>query len=58
MLSKLSFSTNIDMFLTLIGFWNFTIHAFVFQFGIMYLSLFDVAMMLGLPIIREDTLTL
>ena len=58
MLSKLSFSPNIDMFLTLIGFWNFTIDTFVFQFRIMSPSLFDVAMMLGLPIVGEDTPTL
>ena len=54
MLSKLSFSPNIDMFLTLLSFWNTSINAFIFPFGIMSPSLFDVAVMLGLLIIRKD----
>ena len=58
MLSKLNFSPNIDMFLTFLGFWNSTIKAFIFPFGIMSPSLFDVATMLGLPIIGEDIPTL
>ena len=35
MLSKLSFSPNINMFLTLLDFWNISINTFVFPFGIM-----------------------
>ena len=54
MLSKLSFSPNIDMFLTFLGFWNTSINAFVFPFGIMSPSLLDIAIMLGLPITGED----
>ena len=58
MLSKLSFSPNNDMFLTFLGFWNSTISTFVFLCGIMSPTLFDVATMLGLPIIGEDIPTL
>ena len=54
MLSKMSFSLNIEMFLTFLGFWNSAINAFVFPFGMMSPTLFDVATMLGLPIIGKD----
>ena len=52
--SKLNFSPNINMFVALISFWNTAINACVLPFGIMSPSLFDVAVMLGLPIIGED----
>ena len=42
------------MFLTFLNFWNSIINAFVFSFGIMSPTLFDVATMLCLPIIGED----
>ena len=58
MLSKMSFSPNIEMFLTFLGFWNLAINAFVFPFGIISPTLFDVPTMLGLPIIGEDILPL
>ena len=58
MFSKLNFSPNIDMFMALIGFWNTAINAFIFPFGIMSPSLFDVAVMLRLLIIGEDILSL
>ena len=54
MLSKMSFSSNIEMFLTFLVFWKSAINTFVFPFGIMSPTLFDVATMLGLPIIGED----
>ena len=58
MFSKLNFSSTIDMFVALMGFWNTAINAFVFPFSIMSPSLFDVVVMLGLPIIGEDILSL
>ena len=54
MLSNLSFSPNNEMFLAFLSFWNFTINTFVFPFGIMSPTLFDVATMLGLPIMGEN----
>ena len=58
MLSKLSFSPNIEMFLSFISFWNTAINAFVIPFRIMLPSLFDVAVMLSLPIVGEGIPTL
>ena len=54
MLSKKNFSHNINMFLSFLVFWNTVINAFVFLFGIMSPSLFDIVAMLGLPIVGED----
>ena len=42
------------MFLAFLVFWNSTINAFVFPFGMMTPTLFDIATMLGLPIIGEN----
>ena len=58
MLSKLSFSPNIDMFLSFLSFWNSSINAFIFSLGIMSPLLFDVATMLGLLIIGNHIPTL
>ena len=58
MLFKLNFSPNIKMSLSLLGFWNSTINAFVFLFDIMSPSLFDVPVMLGPPIIGKNIPTL
>ena len=46
------------MFLAFICFWNSTISAFVFPFGIISPFLFNVAIMLSLPIIGEKVATL
>ena len=58
MFSKQEFSPNIDMFLAFICFWNSTISAFEFPFGIISPFLVDVATMLSLPIIGEKVATL
>ena len=52
------FSPSNEMFLFFLSFWNSTINAFIFPFGIMSSTLFDVATMLGLLIIGEDIPTL
>ena len=54
MLSKMSFFPNIDMFLAFLGFWNSAINAFLLPFGMMSPTLFNIATILGLPIIGED----
>ena len=54
MLSKISFSPNIEMFLTFLSFWNLAINAFMFSFRIMSPTSFDVATMLRLQIVGED----
>ena len=54
MLSRISFSPNNEMVLAFLDFWNSAINAFVFPFGIMSPTLFDVAIMLRLPITGED----
>ena len=54
MFSKQEFSPNIDMLFSFLGFQNLAINAFVFPFGIMSPSLFDVPAILGLPIMGNE----
>ena len=56
--SNLNFSPNIDMFLTFLSFWNSAINAFIFPFGMMSPTLFDIATMLGVLIIVKGIPTL